>query len=267
MEDQIFRRSAGAWQQSLTSLLDLARLLTNRGWNVATECPGWSVRDVISHVIGMERELLGDPRPIHALPTDLAHVRDEHGRRNEVQVDVRRCHTGPEMLAELEETLRRRQRAIEAERRGDDDVVATPWGARPLGELLRMRAFDVWVHEQDVRRAVRVPANLDSPAALIARDVLLAGLAGAIAGRVADGATVVLDVQGPVEFLRTVRVEDGVGRLQEQVPLAPDAQLTFDWELFARLACGRIRPAAADVKVEGDEALARQVLGGFAVTR
>ena len=49
--------------------------------------------------------MLGDPRPIHTLPRDLFHVTNDHQRYMEMQVDVRRHHTAPEMLSELEQSL------------------------------------------------------------------------------------------------------------------------------------------------------------------
>jgi hypothetical protein len=76
-------------------------------------------------------------------------------------------------------------------------------------------------------------------------------------------------VHGPVEFMRTVRVDDqGHGTIDGSVSLGPAVTLTLDWETFVRLACGRVRPkAVADrFKVEGDEALADEILAHFAVT-
>lgn len=78
-----------------------------------------------------------------------------------------------------------------------------------------------------------------------------------------------MDVSGPVEFLRTVRVDaDGRGSIDGAPSLGPAVTLATDWETYVRLACGRVRPAdvAGRVKVEGDEELARAILDNFAVT-
>ena len=64
-----------AWTHSIEAISELVTPLVEGEWNRATACPGWSVRDVVSHVIGLECEMLGDPRPIHTLPRDLYHVR------------------------------------------------------------------------------------------------------------------------------------------------------------------------------------------------
>lgn len=263
-----------AWTHSVEAISELVTPLVEGEWNRRTECPAWSVRDVVSHVIGIECELLGDPRPIHTLPRDLYHVTDETSRYMEVQVDVRRHHTGPEMTGELEYTLIRRQRQLRNEKRAPDAVVRSVLPGRDEVTLewqLQMRAFDVWVHEQDLRRALGKPGNLDSPGALVARDMLLAGLPKVVAkdAGAPHNSAVVLDVSGPLEFMRTVRVDDkGRGSVSGSPSLGPLATFSMDWETYVRLACGRVRPAAVRerIKVEGDPKMADAVLDHFAVT-
>lgn len=264
-----------AWTQSMEAISELVTPLSEGEWNRATECPGWSVRDVVSHLIGMECELLGDPRPIHSLPRDIYHVRDEISRHMEIQVDVRRHHTGPEMTSELEYTLIRRSRQLRNEKKGPQDEVPSllPFGPKKitLERQLMLRAFDVWVHEQDLRRALDKPGNLDSPGAHVARDVLLDGLPKVVAkdaGAPPESA-VAFDVSGPVEFMRTVRVDkQGKGAVDESPSLGPAVTLSLDWETYLRLACGRARhDAVADrVKTDGDTELADAILRHFAVT-
>ncbi|MFF0213331.1 maleylpyruvate isomerase family mycothiol-dependent enzyme [Streptomyces vinaceus] len=263
---------ADAWTHSIEAISELVLPLTEGEWNRATPCPGWSVRDVVSHVIGIECEQLGDPRPIHTLPRDLRHVVDEFTRYMEVQVDVRRHHTAPEMTSELEYTIIRRSRQLRNEKRDPDTMVRGPLGDQvTLEHALRLRAFDVWIHEQDLRAALGVPGNWDSPGAYVARDILLAGLGKVVAkeaGAPANSA-VVIDVHGPVEFLRTVRVDaQGRGTVDGTPSLGPAVTLTTDWETYVRLAAGRVRAGAvADrVKVEGDAELAEAILAHFAVT-
>ncbi|MFF9013308.1 maleylpyruvate isomerase family mycothiol-dependent enzyme [Streptomyces sp. NPDC014870] len=263
---------ADAWTHSIEAISELVQPLVEGEWNRATPCPGWSVRDIVSHVIGMECEMLGDPRPIHSLPRDLYHVRGEFARYMEMQVDVRRHHTGPEMTSELEYILIRRARQLRNENRQPDHLMRAPLGAEQTLEVAyRMRAFDVWVHEQDLRVALGRPGNLDSPGALVVRDNLLAALPKVVAkdaGAPANSA-VVVDVHGPVEFLRTVRVDgEGRGSVDGAPSLGPAVTLALDWETYVRLACGRVRPAAvADrIKIEGDAELAQAILDNFAVT-
>lgn len=263
-----------AWAESVQAISELVLPLAEGEWNRSTACPGWSVRDVVSHTIGQECELLGDPRPIHTLPRDLYHVVDEPSRHMEIQVDVRRHHTGPEMTSELEYTVIRRTRQLRNEKRQPEDQVQNimPGGGKiALERQLMLRAFDVWVHEQDIRRALNKPGNLDSAGAYVTRDVLLAGLPKVVAKDAAAplNSAVVVDVSGPVEFLRTVRVdEEGHGSVDGSPSLGPALTLSLDWETYVRLACGRVRAeqVADRVKAEGDTTLGTAILTAFAVT-
>ncbi|MCX5438492.1 MULTISPECIES: maleylpyruvate isomerase family mycothiol-dependent enzyme [unclassified Streptomyces] len=263
---------ADAWTHSIEAISELVTPLVEGEWNRATPCPGWSVRDIVSHVIGLDCEMLGDPRPIHTLPRDLYHVQNEHQRYMEMQVDVRRHHTAPEMTSELEYTIIRRSRQLRNESREPGAMVRGPLGTEETLEFaMRKRAFDVWVHEQDLRVAVGRPGNLDSPGAYVTRDMLLAVLPKVVAKDASAPANsaVVFDVHGPVEFLRTVRVDaDGRGTIDGAPSLGPAATLSLDWETYVKLACGRVTPDAVSdrVKTEGDLDLAQAILNSLSTT-
>ncbi|GHC75555.1 maleylpyruvate isomerase family mycothiol-dependent enzyme [Streptomyces flavofungini] len=263
---------ADAWTHSVEAISELVSPLTEGEWNQPTPCPAWSVRDIVSHVIGLDCEMLGDPRPIHTLPRDLYHVQTEGQRYMEMQVDVRRHHTAPEMTSELEYTIIRRSRQLRNESREPSTKVRGQLGTEQTLELaMRMRAFDVWVHEQDLRTALRKPGNIESPGAFVARDLLLQGLPKVVAEKAGAPANsaVVFDVSGPVEFLRTVRVDaEGKATVDSAPSLGPLATIGMDWDTYFRLACGRVSYAAVKdrVKVEGDLELGDAILGEFAVT-
>ncbi|GGZ88678.1 maleylpyruvate isomerase family mycothiol-dependent enzyme [Streptomyces bluensis] len=263
---------ADAWTHSVDAISELVQPLVEGEWNRRTPCPAWSVRDIVSHVIGMECEMLGDPRPIHTLPRDLYHVTNDHQRYMEMQVDVRRHHTAPEMTSELEYTIIRRNRQLRNESRQPDAKVRGPLGVElTLEQAMRNRAFDVWVHEQDLRAALGQPGNLDSPGAYVARDELLSVLPKVVAedAQAPRSSAIVFDVHGPVEFIRTVRVDiQGRGTLETAPSLGPAATLSLDWETYVRLACGRVTAegVADRVKGEGDPELVKAILRSFAVT-
>ncbi|MFC8002652.1 maleylpyruvate isomerase family mycothiol-dependent enzyme [Streptomyces olivaceus] len=263
---------ADAWTHSIEAISELVQPLVEAEWNRRTPCPAWSVRDIVSHVLGLDSEMLGDPRPIHTLPRDLYHVTNDHQRYMEMQVDVRRHHTAPEMTSELEYMIIRRNRQLRNESRDPGTKVRGPLGTElTLEEAVRRHAFDVWAHEQDLRTALGRPGDLDSPGAHVARDVLLAELPAVVAER-ADAprsSAVVFDVHGPVEFLRTIRVDiQGRGTLETAPALGPAATLTLDWETYFRLACGRVTLEASRerIKTEGDQDLAEAILHHFTVT-
>ncbi|KDN84108.1 maleylpyruvate isomerase family mycothiol-dependent enzyme [Kitasatospora cheerisanensis] len=272
-DNQTVQAYTDAWTQSIESISELLAPLPTDAWNRATECPGWSVRDVVSHIIGVESELLGDPRPIHALPRDLRHVTNEFTRYMELPVDKRRCHTPIELTSELEYTVIRRSRALRNARYGPTDLVRWPAGPLsrevPYATLLLLRAFDVWVHEQDLRRALQEPGNLDSPAAVVTRDWLIKSLPQQVAKEAGApiGSTVVFDVSGALPFERTVRIgADGTGSMDESAAADPDVKLSMDWQTFVRLCCGRVHPETALVNVVGDQELGLRVLAHLSST-
>ena len=82
-------------------------------WKTPTDCPGWSVQDQISHIVGSESGILGRPAPDHT-PADVSHTKNELGRRNEVVVDWRRPWTGARVLEEFREVTAERMTQLRA---------------------------------------------------------------------------------------------------------------------------------------------------------
>jgi hypothetical protein len=105
----------------------------------------------------------------------------------------------------------------------------------------------------------------------VARDVLVRGLPKVVAqdAGAPAGSAVVVDITGAVEFMRTVRVDaDGRGSVDGTPSLGPVVTIAMDWDVYFRLACGRIPLAsvADEIKAEGDQELAAAILRSFAVT-
>jgi hypothetical protein len=81
------------------------------------------------------------------------------------------------------------------------------------------------------------------------------------------GTTLTLHVTGPQHRVLSAGVDDGGrGVALAEAPEDPTARLTLDFQSWIVLAGGRRTTAQVDVAVEGDEALARAVLGNLAVT-
>jgi uncharacterized protein (TIGR03083 family) len=248
------------------SMAALAGRLTEAEWNTPTEVPGWSVQDNLTHIVGIEASLLGEDPPDHEIAPDLAHVKNDMGVRNEVFVDSRRGLTGAEALAEFGAVTDRRL----AELRGyaAEDFARESWtpvGPGTVRELLPFRIFDSWVHEQDMRRALDRPGDLDSPAAAVALDRIVGSLPYVVGKKAAvpNGTAVVFELSGPLA--RTVAIGvDGRARLLDAVPDEPTVRIVTDTETFARLGVGRVDPAATmaagSVRFEGDEGLGARVV-------
>jgi uncharacterized protein (TIGR03083 family) len=253
-------RIVAAWDQTMQACVALGEPLTEARWLRPTECPEWTVKDIYAHLVGGEVWMSqGHPPPAQG----LARIADEPVRE-------RRDHPGPQVLAELRDVLALRRRQL-ADTPPDPDAPTMTAYLQPVtvGILYRMRAFDGWVHEQDIRRALREPGNLDTPAARISRSIFLAGLPRAVAklAGAPPGASVRFAVTGPIAFDQTISV-DGHGRahLAPEPVAEPTVRLSTDWETFSRLAAGRIAGDSAAAEITGDAALGARVLANLAVT-
>ncbi len=248
-----------------TSLGTLGGTLNEGEWKTPTDVPGWTVQDNLVHVTALEWMLLGRPAPDHTVPDGLPHVKNDVGRTNERFVDSRRGYSGSDALAEFQEVTA--ERLAQLRGFGADDFGAdsfTPVGPGTVRDLLPFRIFDAWVHEQDMRRAVNRPGHLDGPVAEMAMGRLTGALPFVVGKKVAppDGTTVVVDLGSPLGGTYGVVVE-GRARFLDQPPAQPTVTIRTDGETFARLATGRLDPAAAlagPVTIEGDEALGRRVV-------
>jgi len=251
------------------STADACRDLSDDDWERPTDCPGWTVRDNLSHLIGIERMLLGEPVPAFEGPMP-EHVRNPIGESNEAWVAERRHRPGGTVLAEFEEVTARRVdelRAMDPER---FEVVGwSPVGQVPYREFMDVRVLDSWAHEQDVRRAVGRPGGRGGAG----ESVTLRRSAGAMGYVVAkkvgapDGTSVVWEVRGPVPLTVAVVVEGGRGRAVDRAPTVPSVRLELDAETFCRLGLGRIRAdelAPGSVDLAGDEGLGRRLLAQMA---
>jgi uncharacterized protein (TIGR03083 family) len=251
-----------AWDQALDAVIAIGAGLAPQQWSLPTECPAWSVKDVYAHLAGIE-DWYGDGRP--ALPDKDA--------LTDAPVRARRNLDGRTVLAALRFARGRRRAWLAAHCVEPDDArtLVIP-GQMPTWQVLSIRATDVWFHEQDIRRAVGQPGDLDTEAARIAAMVSRAGLPG-VAQRagVPAGGMVRVTVTGPVALDAWV-LADADGRSSEVAPerlpaeTAPTVWLTFGTEDFLRLVGGRILPANAMVQVIGDQDLAAMVLANLTMT-
>jgi uncharacterized protein (TIGR03083 family) len=248
------------------SIAALGGELDETDWKRPTEVPGWSVQDNLTHVVGMEWSLLGVDPPEHVVPDELPHVKNDVGRLNEVFVDSRRGVSGAEALAEFRDATTRRLAQLRSY--GPDDFAAdswTPTGPGSVRDLLPFRIFDSWVHEQDMRRAVGQPGNLDSAAAQTALERVV-GTMPYVVGKKAgapDGSSVVFELSGPLARSVAIGVE-GRARLLDAAPDEPTVRIVTDVETFTRLAVGRLDPVATlatgSVRCSGDEGLGSRVV-------
>jgi uncharacterized protein (TIGR03083 family) len=252
-----------AWRSTTDSVLTLLSDLPEHEWDLPTDCPGWDVRHVAAHLAAVEDELAGGAGPAVA----AGDAREVSSAYTQAGVDARADHTPAQLIEEI-----RAAAAIRYARLGNlaAEPTATPdrtpggigWDWRTL---LRNRVLDVWVHEQDIRRAVKRPGGMQGPGAEVTYATLIAAVPYVIGKRAAapPGTTVVVQVGARVTAYSVD--EDGRCRLVDRVD-HPTTRLSMDMETFTVLAAGRRDPASCTVAVEGDARLAERILRSLAVT-
>jgi uncharacterized protein (TIGR03083 family) len=266
-----------AYDQSMRALVDLGSTLREEEWDLPTDCPGWSVKDVVAHVAGLEGWLAGDDVPQVEVP-QRPHVTNDVDRFIERFVEARRGRSGAEVVEELAGILTRRQAQLYGEVQELDTVIVGAFGPAPAEQVLGTRILDVWTHEQDVRHAIGRPGNLDTAAAAVAVHRFELGLPRAVARTAAiePGQAVVLDLSGPLMGRMGVRVEEGEDGRPHGVALfsgeSSDVEvetttITLSTDAFARRAAGRgTTDDVAWTVTTGSEEIARRVMDALPMT-
>lgn len=269
-----------AFEQTVRAVIDLGRGCGEDELARSTDCPGWTVQDQLAHVVGVEAWLEGRQDPRVQLP-QYDHIRNDLGKRVEYAVEVRRGHTGAEVVAELEEVLAQRLSTLRDPVLTATSIIPGPFGPEQAAMVVAMRTFDVWTHEQDIRAALSRPGNLDSAAAAVFVSLVITQLPRLVAKGAAlePGHEVVIDVSGPglaaTTGIRVVMDEHGRPRGQAM----PDGELqqrtsdstttttiSLSAEAFTRRAAGRRSVGETAYSVVGDDAVARRVLEALVVT-
>ena len=259
------RAFIGQLEEVWSSIATLGHELGADDWSKPTDCPGWTVKDQLSHVIGTESMLAGRSAP-PAVPDDPPHVHNPIGKMNEAWIEARRSTPGPEVLAEFEALAKERLESMRA--MSDEDLERegpSPIGNVPYATFMQVRVMDCWVHEQDMRRAVGRPGHLSGSVAELAIDRLASGLGFVVGKRVAppDGTTVVVRLRDPLARTLAVEVRDGRARPVDP-PASPTVTIDTDGETFACLVGGRWTGERAldegRVQISGDEAMGRSLV-------
>ena len=210
------------------------------------------VQGLVGHLTGVEddvqRALDGDPDVAGAdhVASTQAVAESQAGRLPD--------DTWREWLAAAERTLARVRTA-------DLDAVVAVHGMRlPLRGLLVVRSFELWTHEDDVRRVVGLPASVPDPAVLR----LMTGLAASL---LPQGVAQVTDELPSVD-VHLVLTGAGGGTwdvpIGERVAAAPEVAIVADAVRFCRLVAARLGVDELGGHVTGEPGLAGAVLAGAA---
>ncbi len=243
--------------------------LPETGWRAGTPLPAWDVQAVVSHMIGTESFLSGVAPPVVDLDvSELDHVRNDIGVMNESWVRHLSGESGAAVLERFRAvTNKRREVLASLDEDGWNAVTTTPVGTESYGRFMRVRVFDCWMHEQDIRVALRRPSSddeLDSAASRLSLDEIAATM-GFVVGKLAKapaGSRVLFDLTGPLARNIRVSVDDRAQVVDDFGGQEPTVTIRLDALQFTRLSGGRsLCPARPkDIELDGIKDVGQQIV-------
>lgn len=243
------------------AILEIASSLSDDEWNAPSDCAGWSVRDVYAHLAST----------IHGI-VDPAFMADMSGGTEQAMegpVAERRSRPVAEIVAEYEEYSAKAADAgamLQGEGIGDTLLPMGDLGTHPMRLMPNILLFDSYCHLRNDILAPYGPIDRPRPPDDEQRvgptiEWMLAGLPWMCPSlaTIVDR-PIVLDFTGPGggTFSISAPVD---GRVVVTDGAAPDAAATASSNAadFVRWGTQR-RPWRDDVKIDGDEAYATQIL-------
>lgn len=237
--DEAFSRTADALDGTLGSL-------AQEVWHRPV-LRGLNVQCLIGHLIGVERDLglslAGDlevARADHAESTWPAAIAQAGRPFDETRTDWRRAAN----------------RTLELVRARDNltDEVALHGLRLPLGALLIARAFELWTHDEDIRRVAGLPLTEPDPPTLRLMTELAAGLLPHAVTRMGqhEPASVHLVLTGPGGGTWDVAVGEEAAVVTSDRPASAAVSVIADAVGFCRLVANRTGPAELRPQLTGD---------------
>jgi len=258
------------FESALADFTDLVRELGDEEWELPTDLPGWTVHDLVSHTAHLEAVLAGSPEETVVVPQGLPHVTSLMGFYTEQGVIARKERTRDELLAEIAAASGQRLRETRAAP-PDDGAASPPKTPGDIGwswrTLLSNRPLDVWMHEQDIRRATDRPGHLDSSAARHAVRVFARRL-GYVWGKkvgAAPGESGAIELSDSGDRFAVILGENGRGVAAPE-DATTDATLRMDTGTFVVLCGGRRAPETQHVDVGGDPDLGERFRRSLSMT-
>ena len=236
---EAFSRTADAFYETLG-------LLDGRQWTTPA-LRGLDVQGLVGHLTGVEEDvhrcLAGDPAVAVA----------SHVESTQPAADRQAGRLPAQTRAEWR---RAADRTMDLVRAADLRAEVALHGLRlPIGLLLVFRAFEVWVHDNDIRRAVDLPPSVPDASTL---SLMTSGAVGLLPYAVtmaspSEPLSVHLVLTGPGGGTWDIAVGQGTAA-PAAVTIVTDA-VGFCW-----LAANRVTPAGLDSHVTGDQEGAAAVL-------
>lgn len=229
-------------------------------WTRRTRLEGTTIRDVVEHLVGMERYVLGQLGLDTAFEADR---REDHWPvTRAASADITRLSNTEAARTWWQEVLRVVAACAE---RDSEDLVRYHHLAGGVHTLLVSRTFELWAHGDDVRQALGLPLNLLDEARLTLMVSELMGAFSAamtLAGQSLPGRSARFELEGPGGGSFDVALSLG-----EQPADRADIVISTTVIGLCRLAANRMGVEELDVDSSGDTSLLHPVLlatGAFA---
>lgn len=239
--------------------------LSDEQWSSPSILPGWTIADIVAHIVGTEWSLTGREVEATRDVSALDHVRNPIGELNEKWLDYYRARTREELMADLREVTAQRLDTLEALSESQWDAEGfTPAGRDSHGRFMRIRVFDSWVHEVDIRDSLGLGTPTDPLPATWARKEMSASLPFIVGKRAgaAPGSAMQLVYTGIAPTTVYVAVEDRAA-IVPALDGPADVTLTVDLVDYARLIGGRTTADPSRVKIDGDAELGAKILANL----
>ena len=235
----------------IDALGELLDHLEPADWNRPAHPYDWNVRGLVAHLLVIEQYTAG----VLGLEAD-GPVGDGHLQMGAEQIAAWVDDPSPSLADAWRD---RAEHTVEALRSGqgpepDTEVGFHEWSFSVDG-LLIVRAFEMWTHADDIRRATGRPMWTPSPSDLRAMSAFsvstLPSLMAGVAPDALHNARVVLTGEG-----------GGTFNLGDRATDSPSRQLTLVTDVvdYCHRVAGRVEPEDLDFTAEGDLDLARQLL-------
>ena len=259
-------RTVAALREVWTSLDELLAELSDDEWSAPSPLPGWTVQDNLSHIIGTEAMLLDQPSPAEIDREANPHVKNDIGAFNEAWVESLRSLSPSEVLARFREVTEARLAALDQMSVDEWNAESfTPAGKDTYGRFMQIRAFDCWLHEQDIRDAVGRPGHDTGVAVDVTLDEMENAL-GFVVGKKAGaetGQSVTFALTDGGSIVREIYVEvvERAGVVDELSGPAT-VTLTMPIGVLTRRCAGRVGSDELldDVAIDGNLELATRIL-------
>ena len=241
---------AAGFERTIADLYELLRSLTEAEWNASAHDEHGRVRDLVAHLVGVERLSVRWLDPDDQMPIVLDHVAATRPVVDELaELPVER----------LLEAWHDAVRAVAAAAAANDPErrVAFHDISTDVAGFLITRTFELWAHAMDISLATGRPMlELDPERMLTLSDRLMGAVPQALAyrGTAAPQQTVRFVLTGPAGGCYDVALHGG------EAPSAPAATIVADAIDLCRVAARRLSPNELAKTIEGDRRLADLVL-------